>query len=233
MLAQSRNAAMGEMISMIAHQWRQPITTISMDANNIIADIELNEFDENVIKDIAHNIGEQTQFLSKTIDDFRNFFKEDKEVEEFKVSDLINELDTILLASIKNNNITYKVEYEQNLSMKTHKRELLQVLLNLVKNAKEALIENKNNDKIIKLFFKEEDENIQIIVQDNAGGIKEENLDKIFKAYFTTKKEMNGTGLGLYMSKMIIEKNLKGTIVVTNEKDGAQFIITIKKNLIL
>jgi C4-dicarboxylate-specific signal transduction histidine kinase len=117
--------------------------------------------------------------------------------------------------------------------MKTHKRELLQVLLNLVKNAKEALIENKNNDKIIKLFFKEEDENIQIIVQDNAGGIKEENLDKIFKAYFTTKKEMNGTGLGLYMSKMIIEKNLKGTIVVTNEKDGAQFIITIKKNLIL
>jgi len=232
MLAQSKNAAMGEMISMIAHQWRQPITTISMSANNIIADIELNEFDENVIKEIAHNIGEQTQFLSKTIDDFRNFFKEDKKIEEFKVSELINELDTILLASIKNNNIIYKVEYDKDLSISTHKRELLQVLLNLVKNAKEALLENKDNNKIIQLFFKEEGENIQITVQDNAGGIKEENLDKIFKAYFTTKKEMNGTGLGLYMSKMIIEKNLKGTLKVTNEKDGAQFIINIKKNLI-
>ncbi len=232
MLAQSRNAAMGEMISMIAHQWRQPITTISMNANNIIADIELNEFNEEIIKNIAYNIGEQTQFLSKTIDDFRNFFKEDKEIEVFKVSELIKELDTILLASIKNNNIIYTVEYDQNLSISTHKRELLQVLLNLVKNAKEALIENKENNKIIKLFFKEEDENIQIIVEDNAGGIKEENLDKIFKAYFTTKKEMNGTGLGLYMSKMIIERNLKGMINVTNEKDGAQFIVTIKKNLI-
>jgi len=232
MLAQSKNAAMGEMISMIAHQWRQPITTISMNANNIIADIELNEFDENIIKEIAHNIGEQTQFLSKTIDDFRNFFREEKEIEEFKISELINELDTILLASIKNNNIIYKVEYEPSLSISTHKRELLQVLLNLVKNAKEALLENQNNNKTIELTFKEEDENIQIIVQDNAGGIKEENLDKIFKAYFTTKKEMNGTGLGLYMSKMIIEKNLKGTLNVTNEKDGAQFIITIKKNLI-
>jgi len=232
MLAQSKNAAMGEMISMIAHQWRQPITTISMNANNIIADIELNEFDENIIKEIAHNIGEQTQFLSKTIDDFRNFFREEKEIEEFKISELINELDTILLASIKNNNIIYKVEYEPSLSISTHKRELLQVLLNLVKNAKEALLENQNNNKTIELTFKEEDENIQIIVQDNAGGIKEENLDKIFKAYFTTKKEMNGTGLGLYMSKMIIKKNLKGTLNVTNEKDGAQFIITIKKNLI-
>ncbi len=232
MLAQSKNAAMGEMISMIAHQWRQPITTISMNANNIIADIELNEFDENIIKEIAHNIGEQTQFLSKTIDDFRNFFREEKEIEEFKISELINELDSILLASIKNNNIIYKVEYEPSLSISTHKRELLQVLLNLVKNAKEALLEHKNNNKIIELTFKEEEENIQIIVKDNAGGIKEENLDKIFKAYFTTKKEMNGTGLGLYMSKMIIEKNLKGTLNVTNEKDGAQFIITIKKNLI-
>lgn len=121
MLVQSKNAAMGEMISMIAHQWRQPITTISMYANNIIADIELNEFKEEEIEKVAKNINAQTQYLSKTIDDFRNFFKADKTPIEFFVSDLIEEINSILLASIKNNNITYEVKYEDNIKLKISK----------------------------------------------------------------------------------------------------------------
>lgn len=229
MLNQSKNAAMGEMISMIAHQWRQPITTISMNANNIIADIELNEFDKDTIKEISKNIGVQTHYLSKTIDDFRNFFKKDKEKKEFKLKDLFDELDSILLASIKNNAINYSIKYDKNITLTTFKRDLLQVLLNLVKNAKEALIENNTNSRFIKIIAEDFDDRFEIKVLDNAGGIKRENLEKIFQPYFTTKGNMNGTGLGLYLSKMIVEKHLNGNIEVSNKNNGASFKISLKK----
>ncbi|PLY04333.1 MAG: hypothetical protein C0625_16775 [Arcobacter sp.] len=230
MLSQSKNAAMGEMISMIAHQLRQPITTISMNANNIIADIELEMFNAEETKKIALNISEQTQFLSKTIDDFRNFFKEDKNIDEFKFKILFDELSSIILASLKNNDIEFNVVCDKDIIIKTFKRELLQVLLNIIKNAKEALTEESIEKKVINVEVEDLDTKIKITISDNAGGIKQENLDRIFDAYFTTKDEYNGTGLGLYMSKMIIEKHLSGSLEVRNNNQGAEFTIILYKS---
>ncbi len=228
MLSQSRNAAMGEMISMIAHQWRQPITAISMSANNIIADIDLEMFEEKEIKKIAENISSQTQFLSKTIDDFRNFFRKDKLPNEFEFKELIDELSSIMLASLKNNGIEFRIEdIDGNLKLKTYKRELLQVLLNIVKNAKEALCEKDIENRYIDLKLVKVNDKFKLIISDNAGGIKEENLDKVFNAYFTTKDDFNGTGLGLYMSKMIVEKHLNGSLKAYNNEEGAVFEIII------
>ncbi len=231
MLAQSKNAAMGEMISMIAHQWRQPITAISMSANNIIADIELEELDSETTKKVAKNIADQTQYLSKTIDDFRNFFKEDKTIVEFKIKDFIKEIETIMLASLKNNSIDFVVNLKEDITLSSYKSELLQVFINIIKNAKEALVEKNVENKFIQVDIEEKEDEILISVLDNGGGIEEENLSKIFTAYFSTKNDYNGTGLGLYMSKIIIEKHLKGSIFVRNKDKGANFVIRIKKNL--
>ena len=229
MLSQSKNAAMGEMISMIAHQWRQPITTISMNANNIIADIELETFNENEIKNIAEDISIQTQFLSNTIDDFRNFFKTDKEVNDFEVKSLFDELSRIILPSLVNNNISFNINCESKIRIRTYKRELLQVLLNIVKNAKEAFSQRNINNKenVITIVVEGLDDKVNIIISDNAGGIPEDIIDQIFEPYFTTKEEFNGTGLGLYMSKIIVEQHLDGILNVRNRVDGAKFTITL------
>ena len=229
MLSQSKNAAMGEMISMIAHQWRQPITTISMNANNIIADIELETFNENEIKNIAEDISIQTQFLSNTIDDFRNFFKTDKEVNDFEVKSLFDELSRIILPSLANNNISFNINCESKIRIRTYKRELLQVLLNIVKNAKEAFSQRNINNKenVITIVVEGLDDKVNIIISDNAGGIPEDIIDQIFEPYFTTKEEFNGTGLGLYMSKIIVEQHLDGILNVRNRVDGAKFTITL------
>lgn len=232
MLLQSRSAAMGEMISMIAHQWRQPITTISMSVNNIIADIELEIFEEKEIKKIAENISSQTEYLSKTIDDFRNFFKKDRVAHSFKLRELSNEISSIILASIQNSDIELDVsKIDEEMEIFTYKRELLQVLLNIIKNAKEAFEQTTISNKKIKIeVFKLVNNRVKIVISDNAGGIKEENLDRVFDAYFTTKEQFNGTGLGLYMSKMIVEKHLNGKISAYNSSEGAVFEIVFTSN---
>lgn len=231
MLHQSKNAAMGEMISMIAHQWRQPITAISMSANNIIANIDL-EMDEKVeTRSIAENIAKQTQYLSKTIDDFRNFFMQEKKTEETTFGKLFDETCTIIYASLKNSDIELRLDFDKNIMIKTYSRELLQVILNILKNAKEAFFEKDIENKQIKINIIEAKENIKLIIEDNAGGIPEDKLEKIFEAYYTTKKEQNGTGLGLYMSQTIVKKHLLGKIDVHNSNEGAVFEITLKKSI--
>lgn len=229
MLNQSKNAAMGEMISMIAHQWRQPITTISMAANNILADIELEIIDNQETERFAHEIATQTQYLSQTIEDFRNFFKQDKEKENISIKTIFDDTLTIISASLKNNDIELNLNFDKNITITTYRRELVQIIINIIKNAKEALQETENESKYINVDILEYEDKIQIKIEDNAGGIKEENIDKIFEPYFTTKNEQNGTGLGLYMSKMIIEKHLNGNIEVLNENDGAVFKIILPK----
>ncbi len=228
MVSQAKNAAMGEMISMIAHQWRQPITTISMNANNIIADIELEIFDEMEVKKIAEDITVQTQFLSNTIDDFRNFFKTDKDINDFKVRALLEELSSIILPSLENNNITFDIICDDKVRLKSYKRELLQVLLNIVKNAKEAFFhKNISENKKIIVEVETLENKVKIIITDNAGGIPDDIIKRVFEAYFTTKEDFNGTGLGLYMSKIIIEQHLQGKLKASNTKFGARFSITL------
>jgi signal transduction histidine kinase len=218
---------MGEMISMIAHQWRQPISAIAMGANNILADIELEILDNETLKDGAISILNQTQELSKTIDDFRNFFKPSKTLEEVLIKDIFTEAYEIIGSSFKNNNVEVITEIENRLKIKTYPRELMQVLLNILKNAKEALAYNEVPQKRIYVSMKDELSNAVIKICDNAKGIKEELLQRIFEPYFSTKDEKNGTGLGLYMSKTIIEKHLQGSLKVYNKDDGVCFEIKL------
>ncbi|WP_207563206.1 PAS domain-containing sensor histidine kinase [Sulfurimonas aquatica] len=229
MFAQSRQAAMGEMIGMIAHQWRQPITSIAMGANNIIVDSILGNIDKDSLNKLATDIVEQTQHLSKTIDDFRDFFKPNKEHDDVNVCSVIEETLSIIGTSLVNNNIKIIKEFNSQSTISTFSRELLQVYINILKNAKEALLENKIEDAKIIITVTEDENNIITTVCDNGGGVKPELLTKIFEPYFTTKEELNGTGLGLYMSNIIVTKHLKGTLQVKNSDDGACFMLKLPK----
>lgn len=230
MIAQSRHAAMGEMISMIAHQWRQPISVISMSANNLLADIELDEIDPDSIRDASATIVRHTDYLSKTIDDFRNFFKPNKSKDVFYVREVIEEARGVMGKSLEQSQIELTVHEEENSPVFTYSRELMQVLINLFKNAREALEGHRTDNRKIQVSIFERDGYVVIAVSDNAGGIGEAYLDRIFEPYFTTKGVKSGTGLGLYMTKTIIEKHMDGTIRALNTETGACFEISIPVN---
>ncbi len=227
LIAQSRQAAMGEMISMIAHQWRQPLSVISMGSNNILADVELDTVNNNTLKSSANEILDQTQELSKTIDDFKSFFEPNKIKDIVLVSDVIKDTLKIIEKSLINNDIEIKCTYNNNNKVEIYSRELMQVFINIINNAKDALIDNQIENKKIIITEDMIDNMIVIKISDNAKGIPENILLKIFEPYFTTKKEQNGTGLGLYMSKVIVQKHLNGTIKAYNENDGAVFEIKL------
>jgi PAS domain S-box-containing protein len=231
MIAQSRHAAMGEMISMIAHQWRQPISVISMDANNILVDIELDMLDKNDLKAMSEDIIFQTQELSKTIDDFREFFKPNKNPEQILLKEILDDALGVIATSLQNHNIDIVLEIDESIEIKTFSRELMQVMINIIKNAKEVLVEKEQTDKYIKIKFYKSDKYINLDFIDNGGGIKNDVIGKIFDPYFTTKGDKNGTGLGLYISKTIVEKHLHGKIKVTNQDNGAYFKIELPYDL--
>jgi PAS domain S-box-containing protein len=227
MIFQSRHAAMGEMISMIAHQWRQPTTVISLCANNILTDVILDEIDQESLRRNSQDIIDQTEYLSQTIDDFRNFFKPNKQKSEVRIQEVVEEVKNMMKATLGNHQIELFENYSSSKKIKIYKKELVQVLINLIKNSQEILVEKNSDIKII--FINEYIKNNNVILQicDNAGGIEQENIHKIFEPYFTTKDEKNGTGLGLYISKVIIEKHLKGTIKAFNKDQGACFEISL------
>jgi len=229
-IAQSRNAAMGEMISMIAHQWRQPISVIAMAVNNIIVDIKLGSLDEKEVEVCGKEVLAQTEYLSQTIEDFRNFFKPDKEKEQVNFKKIYDELYGIIGKAFENNDIKIVLKGDLDFNIITYQRELLQVFLNIFNNAKDALIQNDVKEKFINVSVNTDEDLLHVSICDNAGGIKEELLDKIFEPYFSTKEEKNGTGLGLYMSKTIIEKHLLGKIWVQNRKLGACFMMELPIN---
>ncbi|MDO8452941.1 MAG: transporter substrate-binding domain-containing protein [Sulfurimonas sp.] len=231
MIIQSRHAAMGEMISMIAHQWRQPISSIAMGANNMIVDLALGKIDKDSLSELALDIINQTQHLSKTIDDFRNFFKPNKIRENINVCSVLEDALLIIGDSFVNNNIVIEKEFDCRTLIATYSRELLQVYLNILKNAKEALLENKIKDATVVIRITEDNNSVITTICDNAGGIKPELLTKIFEPYFTTKDEENGTGLGLYISKIIVYKHLNGRLSVKNSDNGACFSVVLPKHL--
>ena len=226
MIAQSRHAAMGEMISMIAHQWRQPISAISMEANNILADIELDTLDDATLKESSLGIIKQTKELSSTIDDFRNFFKPSKEIDEISVESPLEDALEIIHASLEKSGIKISLTVEKNRKIQTYSRELMQVFLNILKNSKEAFPDDTES-KYINISIISDLDNVKINICDNAGGIKEDIMKKIFNPYFSTKTKKNGTGLGLYMSKTIINQHLQGTITAYNKDNGTCFEIIL------
>jgi len=223
MIQQSRLAQMGEMISMIAHQWRQPLAAISATSASLKIKATLNKLDNETIIKLSNNISEYSQHLSMTIDDFRNFFKSNKQTESTNYNDLIHSVLEIIETSITNQNIKLVTKFESKSIFNIYKNEVKQVILNLIKNSEDALLERKIENPQIKI----ETFDKRLEVSDNAGGISEDILDKIFDPYFSTKTKKDGTGLGLYMSKLIIEDHCGGTLIAHNDKDGSVFTITL------
>ena len=227
LLSQSRLAQMGEMISMIAHQWRQPLAAISATSNSLNIKVQLQTLDDKTILELTDRISQYSQHLSSTIDDFRLFFKPNKEKTNTNYNEILTSVLNIIETSIINKNITIKKELNSTTQFYSYPNEIKQVILNLLKNAEDVLIEREieNPEIIIKSY-----NNILEII-DNGGGVKDEIYEKIFDPYFTTKDEKNGTGLGLYMSKTIIEEHCKGTLTIRNSENRAIFRISLNNNI--
>jgi len=230
-IAQSRNATMGEMVSMIAHQWRQPLTTISMSVNNISLDIELDDLNTNNLKIHTSNIAKQTQELSNTIEDFLYFFKPNKEVEEMNVEDVYNNALNICKNFLKKSDIKLITNFEDTCDITGYSRDLMQIIINLLKNAEEALNVKKIENKTIEVTIFQNEQYIHLEISDNAGGVPVDIIHEIFNPYFSTKNIKNSSGLGLYMSKNIVEKHLNGFLDVSNKKKGACFVIKLPINI--
>ncbi len=224
LIQQSRLAAMGEMIGNIAHQWRQPINAIGLLLANIKDSYEYGELTAAEV-DRQVEIGRRlVSKMSETIDDFRNFFKPNKEKAAFSLKQAVDETLEILAASLRNHNIQVKVEGDAEVVGYGFPNEYAQVLLNLLNNAKEAILNRDIENGAISIHITHRDGQACLVVSDNGGGIAEDHLAKIFDPYFTTKEK--GTGIGLYMSKLIIEDNMSGKIAARNIDNGAEFTIT-------
>ncbi|CAM3509402.1 transporter substrate-binding domain-containing protein [Arcobacter aquimarinus] len=232
LIQQSRLAQMGEMISMIAHQWRQPLAAISATTNNILLKTMLNEKIpmEELSKEL-NLITDYSQHLSHTIDDFRNFFKTDKIKTEISLEELIDKTINIIKIQFETEEIKVEKNYKFNEKILSYSTELQQVILILLKNAEDALVEKEIKNKRIKISTHKENDFVIIEVEDNAKGIPNNIIDKIFDPYFSTKKEKEGTGIGLYMSKIIIDEHCNGNLSVKNSKFGAIFKIKLPLNI--
>ncbi len=227
LLQQSKLAQMGEMISMIAHQWRQPLNAISATTNNLTLKISMGDIDTDYCEKELKLIGEYTQHLSKTIDDFRSFFKHNKTKEEIYLKQLSEDTLKIASVALSNKNIALITDYQDTAPVRTYANELKQVLLNLIKNAEDILMEKEIQNPTITIITENDDTTHRLIIKDNGGGIPEAIVDKIYEPYFSTKLEKEGTGLGLYMSKKIIEEHCGGKLETTNDHEGAVFTITL------
>lgn len=227
MIAQSRQAAMGDMLTMIAHQWRQPLSVISMISNNIQAQIELQESVEpKALQKFIHLLNNQTQYLSHTIDDFRNFFKPDKEKEKLHFDSIIEKLKNLVQKSLENNEITLKYPKNSAVEIYTYQNQLMQVLINITNNAKDAIKENKIQNGLISIDVTTNKKETVLKICDNGGGIREDIKKKLGEPYVTTKSE-NGTGLGIYMSKIIVSKHLGGKLFWESDDKGSCFYICV------
>eukprot|EP01156_Anaeramoeba_ignava_P016165 Anaeramoba_ignava/a618_20.p1 GENE.a618_20~~a618_20.p1 ORF type:complete len:382 (-),score=63.07 a618_20:524-1645(-) len=226
-LQQSKLARMGSMISMIAHQWRQPLTELSGILMELETATRFKKVNEEHILNSIEKSDNMIEFMSKTIDDFRNFYKPDKKKENFFLFDSCQKAINLIDATLEENGIKYNINVKKDREIFGYPTEFSQVILNLLTNAKDVLIENNINNPKIEVLIDKKGFNSIIEVKDNAGGIKEENFEEIFDPYFSTKSSSKGTGLGLYISKLIIERNMGGELSVYNDKDGAVFRIVL------
>lgn len=227
MVQQSRQATMGEMIGNIAHQWRQPLNAVGLLVQNIKESFDYGELSEEYLSEKTKKVMQIIMFMSQTIEDFRNFFRTDKEKKMFSVKETCIRTLSFVEGAFKNNNIKVILEIQDGVEINGFPNEFAQVLLNILNNAKDAFIENNIAERtlIIKSFILED--KVVVTIADNAGGIPEHIINQIFDPYFTTKDSKNGTGLGLYMSKTIIEKNMEGALNVQNINNGAEFTIIV------
>jgi len=225
LLWQSRFASLGQMMANIAHQWRQPLTELNLSLYNLKNAAE--DQDAEKMNAIYKESKKIIQTMSQTIDDFQNFFKPGKEKEIFSPTNSLNNAIAILDKVLKKESIRINIQADESLRITGIQNELTQVLINLLQNAKDALISNRKNGRCIDISLIRKGDNAIISVQDNAGGVPADIGGKIFEPYFTTKHASQGTGLGLFMSKLIVEKSLNGSLGFYNTDEGVCFTITL------
>lgn len=227
LIRQARLAAMGEMIGNIAHQWRQPLNTLGLIVQELPRFYERNLFSKDYLEASVTRAMQVINYMSKTIDGFRNFIGPDKEKEEFNASEVLARTVSIVEAAFNQLKLSIEVNADQDAVIYGCPNEFSQVILNILMNAKDALFErNIKQPRVVVRLFRE-NERLVLTIADNAGGIEPQIMEKIFDPYFTTKGPDKGTGIGLFMSKTIIEKNMNGALTVRNTEKGAEFRIEV------
>jgi len=218
---------MGEMINNIAHQWRQPLNNIGLIVQNLQLSFESGELDaEELDKEISHAM-DIIMHMSRTIDDFRNFFRHDKEMRSFAVNNVVARSIEFISATLASSNIKVSMSADENVTTTGYQNEYAQVLLNILANAREVLIDRSVANPEISIRVTSENGCSITTIRDNGGGVSEDILARIFDPYFTTKEPGKGTGIGLYMSKVIIEQNMNGRLTARNVDSGAEFRIEV------
>ncbi|WP_373001356.1 response regulator [Sulfurimonas sp.] len=241
LIQQSKLAQTGEMISMISHQWRQPLSSITTTLSGLKTRLDLGIYDdeENPILSITSDfnkafdkIENMAIFLSKTVNDFRNFYRPDNKKTIIDICDAMDSVLRILNPNGNNIKVDYKCAEVDNREVYTFEGELKQVFISIINNAVDALLDKGTDEAKISIHITQDADNIIVSIADNAGGIPDDIINNIFLPYFSTKNEKNGTGLGLHMAKTIIEHHVNGSLSVNNSKayNGAEFIISIPKS---
>ncbi len=224
---QSKQAAMGEMISHIAHQWRQPLNAISLVLQNIHDAHQYNELDDKKIQEYINKANHLINYMSGTIDDFKNFINPSKKMARFEVSQIVDKAIEMIQPYLEAFHVNIEFEKLNTISINGYKNEYLQVILNILNNSKDFLVERQIENPEIKIKLNHEGSKSILEIYDNAKGISEKIIDKVFDPYFTTKEDINGSGLGLYMAKKIITESMNGKISVMNTKEGVKFTIIV------
>lgn len=230
LLHQSRMASMGEMIENISHQWKQPLNSLSVHLQMLHDEHIHNNLSNKFIENFYEKTLFSVQKMASTIDDFKNFFKVNKKRKDFYIKKVLDDSLRLVESYYKKYNIELDISIEEDFILNGYDNELIHVFVNILSNAKDAILDKKVKDPRVKISVYKKDEFITIEIEDNAGGIPEENLETVFVPYFTTKEEGKGTGIGLYMSKRIIVEHLKGKISVSNRENGACFKVELLKS---
>ena len=229
LIQQSKLASMGEMIGNIAHQWRQPLNNVSLILQFLRDNYKNKTVSNEQLDKFMNKANTHIEYMSETIDDFKNFYKPSKIQNKFCVKESIDTLLYMVKNQYESQNI--KIQYESNeIIITNYENELKQSILNILNNAKDALLSKKESndfEALIKISLKKENDKLKIEISNNGGSIEDDVIDRIFEPYFSTKFEHQGTGIGLYMTKSIIQNNMKGRIEVQNIEDGVNFIITL------
>lgn len=228
LIQQGRQAAMGEMIGNIAHQWRQPLNMLGLIVQELVLTYGRDEFNKESLEANVRKAMGLIGHMSKTIEDFRNYFRPEKEKMPFNINQAVAKTLSLVELSLKNLDIKVELIEKNDANFDGYANEYSQVLLNILLNCKDAFEEkNSNKERVIVITILKENSRSVVTVADNAGGISEAIIDKIFDPYFTTKTPDRGTGIGLFMAKTIIEKNMGGSLTVRNTEDGAEFRIEV------
>jgi len=230
LIQQNRMAAMGEMIGNIAHQWRQPLNTLALIVQDSEDAFSYGELNQEYIKSMIDKAMVQINFMSKTIEDFRNFYSPDKEKEFFILKENLFSALKLIEKSLEKEHINYTLTVDETIQINGYPNEFIQLVVNLIRNASDAIVERQSSKRLIEIKGYQENGEIHLSISDSGGGIEPEILEKIFDPYFTTKP--NGTGIGLYMSKMIIEKYMDGHFKVVNTNEGLQVQIIIPSAMV-